>query len=86
MFLRRDELHEFLRLEAAGATVLGIAALAALILANSPLQSPPYHRVLPTEGEVIVGTLANKKAPVALAQRRREAAAMGAVVLKAAAR
>jgi NhaA family Na+:H+ antiporter len=54
--IRIDALHEFLRLEAAGGIVLGLAAVAALIVANSPLQEL-YHRLLALEGGVAVGTL-----------------------------
>ena len=58
--LRLDALQEFLRLEAAGGIVLGLAAIAALIVANSPLQGL-YHRLLALEGEVVVGTLLIRK-------------------------
>jgi Na+:H+ antiporter, NhaA family len=40
--------------------VLGLAAIAALIVANSPLQGL-YHRFLALEGEVVVGTLLIRK-------------------------
>jgi NhaA family Na+:H+ antiporter len=49
-----DALREFLRLEAAGGIVLAVAALAALLLANSPLFWL-YDQLLNIRGAVIVG-------------------------------
>ncbi len=53
-------LQDFLRLEAAGGIVLGLAALAAVLLANSPL-AWLYQELLYLPGAVIVGPIEIKK-------------------------
>lgn len=55
-----DAVRDFLRLEAAGGIVLAGAALAALILANSPL-SYLYEQFLAIPGAVVVGELEIRK-------------------------
>ncbi|MCC6471680.1 MAG: Na+/H+ antiporter NhaA [Alphaproteobacteria bacterium] len=53
-------LRDFLRLEAAGGIVLALAAIAALIVANSPL-APVYQAFLDLPGAVVVGALEIRK-------------------------
>ncbi|MCC7046890.1 MAG: Na+/H+ antiporter NhaA [Alphaproteobacteria bacterium] len=53
-------LRDFLRLEAAGSIVLALAAIAALIVANSPL-APLYQAFLDLPGAVAVGALEIRK-------------------------
>lgn len=55
-----DALREFLRLGAAGGIVLALAALVALVMANSPL-AWLYADILNLQGAVIVGELEIRK-------------------------
>jgi len=55
-----NALRDFLRLEAAGGIVLGLAAIVAVVLANSPLAGV-YHELLYVSGSVTLGPLEIRK-------------------------